>query len=300
MTPEELQQSLFNAILQDDQQTVIDLCNAHADAIVENFPAWKKVPANVRANEQAVQAWGHCLMTLANLFESAGIPDLMESLTGGADNVITRWTRTVAHATALAKNGDYLASTELLAPVAAEMEGAQGNVVDDYRAKVYGLLGTNAFHLGRPEEARRLTTLALEECRRTNDAAGVRTYTENLRVLAVATMADSTEEHSARVRRIRAAIAQAQDLSDLARFDQSNDLLDTALADIRAAGNGPGSEYAGKAFGLLGLNFLRIGDAARAREHTVTALEHCRAKDDTDGIRIYTANLANLDRSVRK
>jgi hypothetical protein len=297
MTSDELQQSLFGAILQGDEGTLTELCNAHADAIVAQFPNWRRVPANLRANERAVQGWGHCLMTLATLFESAGIPDLMESLTGGADNLITRWTRTFTHADALARNGDYAASTEVLSSIAAEMEGAHGPIVDDYRPKVYGLLGTNAFHLGQPDEAMRFTTHALEDCRRSGDAAGVRAYTENRRVLAVAAMAESYDEHSVRVRRIRASIARAQDLSDDARFDQSNDILGDVIADIMSAGDGPGSEYAAKAFGLCGLNCLRIGDAAGARGHTITALAHCRTSGDADGVRVYTANLAHLDQS---
>ena len=297
MTPAQLQQALFTAILQGDNKTVADLCNAHVDAIIEYFPSWTKIPADVRNSERDVQAWAHCLMTLASLFESGGISELMDILTGGADGLITRWQRTFTNATALADSGDYSASTGLLLTLAAEMEGAQGNLVDDYRPKVYGLLGTNAFHLGRHDDARQFTTRALQECRRIGDAAGVRAYTENLRVLAVAARADSADDDSVRVRRVRSLIARAQDLSDDARFDQSNDLLDAALAEIKAAGDGPGSEYAGKAFGLLGLNCLRIGDAARARLHTMTALEYCRAQEDADGIRVYTANLAHLDQS---
>jgi len=296
MTPYELQHALFTAILQEDDETLCNLCSEHAAAIVEHFPAWKRVPAEVRDNPQAVKAWGHCLMTLATLFESEGIPDLMEHLTGGAENVIVRWQRAFAHAGALAQNAQYEASSRLLETMAGELEGAQGDIVDDYRPKVYGLLGTNAFHLHRDEDAQRLTQRALEECRRIGDASGVRAYTENLRVLAAAAATRSTDERSVRMLRIRASIARAQDLSDEARFDQSNDLLSDAIADIDAAGDGPGGEYAGKAYGLLGLNCLRLGDRERARIHTTKALDCCRARNDADGIRFYTVNLAHLDR----
>ena len=294
MTPQELQQSLFNAILEGDGGTLNDLCNQYTAAIVEHFSNWTKAPPAIRANPQAVQAWGHCLMTLAQLFESAGIPDLMERLTGGADSV--RWRKTFTRANAVAQNGEYAASSQLLEALVRELDGAQGAIVDDYRSKAYGLLGTNAFRLGREDEARRLTSRALEECRRIGDASGVRTYIENLRVLAAAEATRSTDARTIRLLRIRASVARAQDLSDDARFDQSNDVLGTAIADIEAAGDGPGSEYAGKAYGLLGLNCLRLGDMVRARTHTTRALECCRSQNDADGIRIYTANLGHLDR----
>jgi len=296
MKSTELQQSLFTAILQGNDLALKDICNKHADAILEYFPSWTQVPPAVAANPQAVQAWVHCLQTLATLFESVGIPDLMKHLTGDLVNICVRWQKTIARAKGLAQHGQYAASTELLEGLARELDHAQGNIVDDYRPKVYGLLGMNAFHLGHDDDAQRLTNRALEDCRRAGDASGVRVYTENLRVLAAAAATRSTDERDVRMLRIRAAIARAQDLSDDARFDQSNDALDTAIADIDAAGDGPGSEYAGKAYGLLGLNWLRLGDAAHARALTTKALEYCRSRNDADGVRTYASNLAHLDR----
>ena len=295
-TPTELRDALFTAILQEDADRLMTLCNDYGGAIVEHFATWTKVPPEVRGHEQSMQAWAHCLMTLARLFEDNGVPDLMERLTGGADNPIVRWRDTFARASALAQAGDYEASSQLLANLSAEMKGAQGDIVDDYLPKAYGLLGTNAFHLGRHDEAVRFTRQALDDCRRSGDTAGVRAYTENLRVLAAAAAAASTDEASVRLCRIRASLARAQDLSDDARFDQSNDLLEEVLAEIAAAGDRPGREYRGKALGLLGLNCLRLGDSARARTHTTAALEDCRTRADGDGVRIYTANLAHLDR----
>jgi hypothetical protein len=44
------------------------------------------------------------------------------------------------------------------------------------------------------------------------------------------------------------------------------------------------------------LNWLRLGDPKQARTHTTKALECCATQQDADGIRIYTENLAHLDR----
>jgi tetratricopeptide (TPR) repeat protein len=290
-----LRDALFAAILKGDDETLTALCNRYAAAIVEYFPEWTTVPVELRTNQDVMRAWGQCLMTLASLFEDQGIPDLMERLTGGAEDLFVRWRNTLAHASALAEAAEFAASSEVLSGLVAELERAQGDIVDNYRPKAYGLLGANAFQLGRYEEALRFTKMAVEDCRRSGDTAGVRAYTENLRILSVAVSTASDDEASLRLRRIRATIARAQDASDDGRFDQSNTLIDEALADIAAAQDGPGGEYRGKALGLLGLNHFRLGDTSRAHEHTSAALDACRAHADADGIRIYEANLARID-----
>lgn len=295
VTSEQLRDALFSLILDQENDRLGTVCSAYAAQIEEFFGEWTQVPAELRAHPQAVQAYGHCLITLARLFEANGIPTLMERLTGGADNPITRWRNLFAKAQALAREGDYEASSALLNDLLPELKGAQGSAVDDYRTKVWGLLGSNAFYLGRRSEALELTTRALEDCRRCGDAAGVRAYTENLQVLSAAAAAESDDAASVRLCRIRAALARAQRLSDDARYDQSNDLLESVLADIEA-GDGPGCEYRGKALGLRGLNCFRLGDIAGARLHTASALAACQSRADGDGERVYALNLARIDK----
>lgn len=291
-TTEELRAALFTAILDEDDETLSNLCNGYTSAILESFGDWTRVPEDARENPAAIQAWGHCLMTLAKIFEDGGLPQLMERLTGGSDNPIIRWRNAFSHASQLRKAGELDASNEVLLRIIADMEGAQGPAVDDYRPKVYGMLGTNFFSSGNRHEALKYTQLALEECQRIGDAEGVRAYSENLRVLAAAASAESGDEASARLRRIRGTIARAQDLSDEARFDLSNSVLDEALADIDTAGETIGAEYRGKLYGLLGLNYFRLNDRSRARSYTEKALEACRAANDSEGVRVYTANLS--------
>lgn len=192
-TATELRDALFTAILSEDDNALRALCNGYADAVVEHFREWTTVPPEFRANQNAMNAWAHCLIGLATIFEAHGVPDLMQWLTGGADNVIVRWHNSFAHATERAHAGDYEASNQLLHDLLAQLEGAQGDVVDDYRPKVCGLLGTNAFRLGQYVEAVNFTTRALNECKRIGDGAGVRAYTENLRTLSVAAAAEATD-----------------------------------------------------------------------------------------------------------
>lgn len=293
-TPDELRNALFDAILQGADDRVLALCNRYAAAIVEHFQKWTSLPPEVRADERAVQAWAHCLMTLADLFEANGIPDLMDRLTGRADNPIRRWQDTFARADALASTGRYDESTRLLCSMLDELRGAQGNAVDDILPKIYGMLGSNAFHVGDRREAERLTRLALEECRQSGDRGGVSTYTENLHMLQAAEAAEADDEPSRRLLRIRATLARAQDLSDQARYDRSNAVLHDALAEITAAANGPGADLRAKALGLLGLNYHRLGNRPHALEYTRVALDDCRSRGDDLGIRVYTLNMTHL------
>jgi tetratricopeptide (TPR) repeat protein len=165
--------------------------------------------------------------------------------------------------------------------------------VDDYRPKVFGLVGSNFFKLGDRDQALKYTELALNECKRSGDAEGVRVYTENLRVLSAAIFAESADQESVRLRRIRSAIARAQDLSDSARFDLSSSVLDEVLNDIGADKNAA-AEYRGKVYGLLGLNSYRLGQIESARSYTEKALEECDTTSDVEGIRVYTANLRTI------
>jgi hypothetical protein len=50
-----------------------------------------------------------------------------------------------------------------------------------------------------------------------------------------------------------------------------------------------------KIYGLLGLNEFKLGNAAKAREHTAVALRESEIVRDLDGVRIYTANLKAIN-----
>ena len=51
-----------------------------------------------------------------------------------------------------------------------------------------------------------------------------------------------------------------------------------------------------KALGQLGRNYLQLKEYARARENTAQAIEVCRSAGDEDGVRIYTVNLATIEK----
>lgn len=78
----------------------------------------------------------------------------------------------IAHAQLLSDNGDFRASN-------TELESLLHRA-GDYLGKVHGLLGLNHHLLGDRIKAQEHTTLALAECERRSDAAGIAVYTANL------------------------------------------------------------------------------------------------------------------------
>jgi hypothetical protein len=66
------------------------------------------------------------------------------------------------------------------------MNRSLSSVTDEYRGKVYGLLGLNLFRLADPAQARYYTELALQHCTRVGDEQGARIYSFNLQVISKA------------------------------------------------------------------------------------------------------------------
>ena len=297
MDPEQLREQVFAAVARQDAQTFLALCNQHRAAIREQFRAWLHIPAEIRDDQERVQAWVHGLMTTAQYFAATGEPNLLEALTGGADNPLTVWPRVYAEATRLADAGEYEVSTGLLRTILPELEGASGNVVDNIRPKAYGLLGSNALHLGDLEAAHDLTTKALADCKRAGDRQGAWTYTENLRSIELAREITSGDGSPSIAAQVRSRIAQAQDLSDEVWYAESNALLQDLLTAMEKMPAAVTDEYRGKVHGLLGLNAFRLGDRELAREQTALALDACRRAGDEEGVRIYTFNLDYIQQS---
>ena len=101
----------------------------------------------------------------------------------------------------------------------------------------------------------------------------------------------------ARLLQTRRLIASAQAVSDDFDYAESNEILDQALTIIEKGDEHLRSSFAGKIYGLRGWNHSHLGDKRSARADTKRALAECRATDDSDGVRIYTANAASLSRT---
>lgn len=99
------------------------------------------------------------------------------------------------------------------------------------------------------------------------------------------------------IARLRKEIGRAQDLSDDARYDESNDVLEAVLREMNALPAGSQESFRGKLYGLLGLNLFCLGRMTDAARYTELALKHCTDNGDEAGVRIYRANIAVIARA---
>jgi tetratricopeptide (TPR) repeat protein len=100
--------------------------------------------------------------------------DVLDAIVGDESLVGVR--NEVVAAQKLSDRGDYALSVETLTRL-VERD------VEQYQAKIRGLLGLNLFHLGDLDQARELTSAAVAISRAQDDLHGVMMYTENLRVI---------------------------------------------------------------------------------------------------------------------
>jgi hypothetical protein len=296
MEGEDLRGVLFGAIARTDGEELLRLCTAHADLILGSFSMWQRVPADIRADRGAMNAWGNALLAIARQMQILGHPELLTSLVGPAeDNPIKRWYGEYERARLLGGDGRLDEGCDLLLRILEESKRWRGSEVEKLGAKVYGLLGTNRFHAGELGDAMVWTELALTESRRIGDSDGVRAYRENLQVLRAVQLPSIDAAAGERLLRCRRLIVKAQDQSDVAHYERSNVMLQEALETIGSGSDEVLAEYRGKALGLLGWNHFQLHDAVRAREYTAQALDACRSAGDEDGVRIYSANLKTID-----
>ncbi len=282
-----LRDALFESILREDVETFQAICSAHSQEIIRQFHEWRVVPEELRHDAESAQAWGFCLMTIAQAFEAGGYPHLLTSLVAPPDgNPIEEWMAAIGKAQRLSELGQYRESNEILLGTINEMQGAVGNAVDDIRPKALGQLGTNYFRLEDYDASRRYTEMALEHCDAAGDQEGVLVYTENL----ATTLTVDTNSPAARCRE---SIAKSQELADRHQFERSNVALAAALADVAA--HPELARYRLKIHGLLGSNHYRLGSLELAAEYTRLAMDGCREANDSAGVRIYEENLRVIE-----
>ncbi|GAA0531174.1 hypothetical protein GCM10011581_27960 [Saccharopolyspora subtropica] len=293
-----MRDQLFATYRRGDEPAFLRLCQQNADVVVRCFDEWAVVPEEIRHDQQAVGTWGRTLVAIAQVLAALGHPGPMRRiLPTGPENPLHRWADAYRRAQQRSELGEFAASSERLRALLADMAGASGSAVDDLRAKILGLLGTNDLKQGRLADAIRYTEQALRQCEANGDAEGVRIYTENLDAALVAKAVEDRTPAAAQLVRAREAIAFAQHLSDTGRHQASNDVLDRLRGELD--GDHAGARYLGKVHGLIGLNHFRLGDLAAARRHTERAIAECRRRADPVGVRIYTANLATIDAQDR-
>jgi hypothetical protein len=295
-----LRDLLFAAVLDEDEQLLVQLCWSHAEAIVEWFGEWARVPEELRDDARTVESWVLALYTIAEVMHGLGHPQPMERLSpSGTANPVRRWTYMFSRAQDKHEEGEPFASTAILRDLLADMEGSRGPFAEELQTKVYGLLGANAMRLGEIPDAVRYTEQALQRCVASGDHEGEWIYTENLDTVVTADEIQRGTAAGRQLARCRERIAYAQDLSDAGRHPASNDVLGELRHEVDSDFHA-GRRYLGKIYGLLGLNHFRLGSLPTARRYTELALTECRRRRDLVGDSVYTANLKAIDDSARQ
>jgi tetratricopeptide (TPR) repeat protein len=274
------------------------LVAANFEAVLAAFPGWTTVPAQIRADPAALNRYGNTIIRVAQLLKARGHPGPLRALHGERDNnPVYRWQDAFTRSQALAAADRHTESIEVLSSLLAELDQMSGSALDDMRAKVFGALGTVWFQAGDISQAFHWTQRALQACVANDDTQGISTYRQNLQVLDALHLPTVDPQAGARLLQTRRLIASAQAASDDFDYAESNQILDQALAIIEKGDEHLRSSFAGKIYGLRGWNHFHLGDKRAARADTERALAECRAADDPDGVRIYTANVASLSRT---
>jgi tetratricopeptide (TPR) repeat protein len=293
----ELHEALHAAIEGNDADAFNNLVRQHLAEIMARFDSWTTIPAEIRTDQDAVSRYVESLYSIARAFEAAGEPTLIDLLVGPDEtNPIVQWNRRLSQAQALSEAGEYPDSDVLLNEILAEMEGASGPTVVNLRPKILGKLGFNALHEREYSVALDYTEQAYDACATAGDEEGLVTYYENLMALRVVQALDTEPENGQRLLDVRRLVARAQDATDAGRYQASTDKLSEALSALQDHGE---SELfralLPKVHGLLGFNAFKLGRTAKAREHCALALEAAQTNGDSEGVRIYAANIESID-----
>ena len=270
---------------------------ADLEEVLTAFPDWTTVPEPIRGDPQAIERYAHRLLLVAQVLDARGYPGPLRALESGGDDLAYSWSQMLARSQTLSDAGRYADSVEVLASLLSELDQMSGPAVDDLRPKVFGRLGSVWFQAGDVGQALVWTERALEACLARRDTQGIAAYRDNLQVLQAVHLPAVDPEAGARLLECRRLIVAAQSASDHFEYDESNQALGKALAIALAGGERLRADFAGKVYGLRGLNHYYLGDGAAARADTERALAECRAADDPNGVRTYTANLKFLSRT---
>lgn len=293
-----IREHLLAALAHNNRTKFLNICQSNQSTILGCFQAWKAVPETTRSDPARLKFYLQMLHFTAQVFQSIGHPELLESLVGGDDNPLPRWRKRITTAFALSEAGEFEESTADLLSVLKEMDGCSGTAIDYLRSRVLGRLGTNAFRTGNMGKAREYAERARDDCARTGDRNGVRVYRENLQAVRVVEIRSTGSEIGTQLTRIMTEVVKVQELSDMGRYRRSNELLHELLNSM-ARGVGQPEDYLGKMYGLIGSNYFKLHDKERAREFTEMALRECERVGDDYGVMIYTSNLDTISRESK-
>jgi tetratricopeptide (TPR) repeat protein len=178
---DQLRASLFEAAWAGDSKQLERLCQENAQEIHLCFPAWRKVPDELRSDRAAMQHYVQGLISIAQTFaDRLGSPQLLERLTGTPQsNPLTRWKESLTAARQLMGELRYGEARALLTDLLIDMRGLEGSGADAYLPITLGCLGECYFQSGEARQALPHLEQALRLCQQTGDAEGIAAYLGN-------------------------------------------------------------------------------------------------------------------------
>jgi hypothetical protein len=288
-----LYQALRATFDANDANAFNNLIRQRLNDIRAEFSSWQNVPAAISTDEAAASRYIQCLVAIAQAADALGEPVLMETLVGPDEtNPIVQWNRRLSHAETLSNAGEYTESNDELTKVLDEMKGFTGNAIVQLRPKALGWLGFNALREQKYAAALDFMSQAYEASIDAKDEVGLVTYYEDLMMLRVIEVLHADPERGQRLLDARRLIAQAQDQTDSGRYQASFNLLSKADSIIQSQSDDElFRALLPKIHGLLGFNEYMLQNTEKAEEHTALAQKESEALGDTEGVRIYSANL---------
>lgn len=175
LDPDALRDQLFDAV--GDARSLSDLCQSHEATILEHFPSWTVVPADVRGDPRACSRWAEGLIGVAQYFAAQGRPELIQRLSPPAErNPLAQWKSRIIEARDHIASGQLSEAGRLLHGCLEEFQSLVGTGSDHYLALTYGGLGQCEFHGGAAHAALPRMQKALQLCEASADEEGIQTY----------------------------------------------------------------------------------------------------------------------------
>lgn len=199
-----LRQQLFEAAAAGNDKELARLSKAYEHQVLDAWPAWKKIPPEIREDMGQVTRYAHGLQVVARYFaEELSQPDLIVGLQGSKDeNPLLQWQKVLDEAQKLMNEGQFQEASEKLAKIVLAVKGLRGSGVDQYLPVTFGMLGEAQFQLGNADRAVAPITDAVALCEQLRENEGLLASLSNLYEIQryrgdTAAAADAAEKLSA-------------------------------------------------------------------------------------------------------
>jgi tetratricopeptide (TPR) repeat protein len=177
----DLRARLFAAVETGAIVELEELCRKHRSEIVDAFPAWQRVPEEMRTDQLHLQRYATGLIAVARVFaERLGDTSLIERLGSGDANPLAKWDAALQAASEDMEHLRYADAGRRLEHVLDETNGLRGTGADRLRPITLGFLGECMFQQGNADAALPFYELALDAVRAIGDASGIAAYLDSL------------------------------------------------------------------------------------------------------------------------